>query len=262
MLTVDSNGSGSVSGSGSGSGSVVILLTATINTKGCLGVRQSKIDERIDSYYRSFKQWMALDLPYPIYIIENSGYGNPFVNLDWNGNQKVKYISVKLPMSGRRGKGYGEALSQKYFLNNIATDQDTIVVKFTGRWAPVSGDKAFERLLDLVEEARTNPDFCCIIKPILPIHTLDKRDLDRSNMDDVETLKQLTRWFVLKQSNFLEFIENGLAQYRFNDQRGVDGWYESVFYDYICQYQPISLDSAIEVVENQDGSYNQPVSQI
>jgi len=236
---------------------IVILLTATIDPGRCIGVKQNQIKERVESYRRSFRQWQKLQLPHPIYIIESSGYGNPFSDLALDTPQSnIHYISVKLPMKHRWGKGYGEALIQRYFLREIVTEPDTVVIKFTGRWAPVSKrDGSFAELLQKVERL-TDMSGEDSVSGIVKLQ-IRESTVDVESEEGLVMLRQLTRWFVLRHTPFLEFIEKCLTQNRFNDLKGVKGWYECVFYQWFSEHLMLDLDGKdIEVVENCDGSYN------
>jgi len=241
------------------SSKLVILLTCTIDPGRCIGVKQILIKDRIESYYRSFKQWIDLDLNIPIYIIESSGYGNPFneLGLDLVNHPYITYHSMKLPMIGIRGKGYGEANIQSYFLKELVTDPNSIIIKFTGRWAPLSKDSGpFKDLLEYATALDTNT----YNNESAPVGVV-KFDFQGKEALTVEELEKLTRWFVLKQSVFNDFIE--WSSGKINDMKGPTGWYEHVFFTYFRTHTLMNLkDQAIDVIENHDGSFNKPSSLI
>jgi len=128
----------------------VVLLTMTINTKNTIDVARNNINNRILDYKTSLSRWSQL--PYKVIVVENSGYGNPFKDII-KKNQHIKYVSINLPQIPERGKGYGEAQTLKYAVDNLIKDNNTYIIKFTGRYAPADN---LSKILNIVTKHRPN----------------------------------------------------------------------------------------------------------
>ncbi len=127
--------------------SFVVLLTMTIDVGNTAYTEQSSVQERIKTYNQSLKQWGLL--PYEVYIIESSGYGNPYEAIL---RPEMHYRSIKLPHKPERGKGYGESFAIEYALENMIPPEEKWICKFTARWAPLSPLFSISKIME-----RANP---------------------------------------------------------------------------------------------------------
>lgn len=217
---------------------ICILLTLTINVKNMMGVKQTTINDRINSYRKSIEQWGNLNLPYKIYILENSNYGNPFEDCL---KDNMFYISFGGIQDSKRGKGYGEAHTELYFVDNVIDKECKYIVKFTGRWAPIN-----DFIFNKIESILSNES------EITGISKFEINPLQR--IDDVN-LVELTRWFVVDINNFKEFLYNCIENC--DDRKGEVGWYENVFFTFFKHKQMKHINGAsLEVISNPDGSFN------
>ena len=217
---------------------ICILLTLTINVKNMMGVKQKSINDRINSYRKSIEQWGNLNLPYKIYILENSNYGNPFEDCL---KDNMFYISFDGIQDSKRGKGYGEAHTELYFVDNVIDKECKYIVKFTGRWAPIN-----DFIFNKIESILSNES------EITGISKFEINPLQR--IDDVN-LVELTRWFVVDINNFKEFLYNCIENC--DDRKGEVGWYENVFFTFFKHKQMKHINGAsLEVISNPDGSFN------
>ena len=223
---------------------ICVLLTLTIHVKNMMGVKQRNIQERITTYKKSIQQWGELNLPYKIYILENSNYGNPFKELL---KENVIYISYDGIQDPKRGKGYGEAHTELYFVENIIDKDDKYIVKFTGRWAPIN-DSIFHKFEKIINNEEI-------------ISGISKFELTSfQHLHDIE-LVELTRWFVVERSCFKDFLKGCVE--KCDDRKGEIGWYESVFFEFFKNKHMKHLENySIEVVNNPDGSFNKLTNHI
>jgi len=203
-----------------------------------MGVKQRNIQERISTYCNSIQQWGNLNLPYKIYILENSNYGNPFEEFL---KENMVYISYDGIQDSKRGKGYGEAHTELYFVENIIDKEYKYIIKFTGRWAPMN-DSIFHKVENIINNEESISGISKFeLKPCQHFH-------------DIE-LVELTRWFVTEINIFKEFLYNCVE--KCNDRKGEIGWYENVFFEFFKNKNMKHLENySIEVVNNPDGSFN------
>ncbi len=128
----------------------IVLLTMTIDTKNTIIVARNNISDRINDYRKSLTRWAQL--PYKVVVIENSGYGNPFVDI-LKGSNNIKYISIKIPHIQERGKGYGEAQTLKYAIDKVIKNNTVYIMKITGRYAP---QQDLSAILSILQEQKPN----------------------------------------------------------------------------------------------------------
>ena len=216
---------------------ITILLPITINTYNTIGIKQTNVKSRIQTYKNSLIQWGNLNLSYNIYIIENSNYINPFKHIL---KSNMKYIQISGRQDVKKGKGYGEANSELYFIKNIIKKSDTYIVKFTGRWAPV--DKS---IFDQIEKTIKLNNILGITKFSLN---------NNIALSDIK-LENLTRWYVIKSSIYELFLNKCIQEC--DDRKGKIGWYEYIFFSYFKNKGLYHFNNMeIEVIPNPDGTKN------
>ena len=216
---------------------ITIVLPITINTKKTLGIKQKNIKNRIDTYKRSIIQWGKLNLPYDIYIIENSNYPNPFKNIL---TKNMKYIEIDGIQNQKKGKGFGEAHTELYFINNFIKNPDTYIIKFTGRWAPVNNN-IFTKIENIIKK-----------KNVLAITRFSLNG--NITLSDI-TLENLTRWYVIKSDIYKLFLNKCIDEC--DDRKGRKGWYEYIFFIFFKNKGLHDINNEeIEVISNPDGSFN------
>lgn len=113
-----------------------ILLTSTIDTNNCSYVMRNNIEDRKNDLLNSLQKWIE-NTSYDIILIENSGFDLSFIKKQFeNYSNRIEYISYSGNYYPRSfGKGYGEALSIIYAIDNsYKLRYETHFTKCTGRY--------------------------------------------------------------------------------------------------------------------------------
>lgn len=116
----------------------ILLLTATVDVKGVAFSSRNDISLRLNDYLLALEYWLKYSPFSKIVFCENSGYDlDPLILLAKKyDNKSVEFLSFNAQDFPREyGKGYGEFLTIRYFLENskIININDTIV-KVNGRY--------------------------------------------------------------------------------------------------------------------------------
>lgn len=205
----------------------VVLLTMTIDTKNTIIVSRNKIADRIGDYRKSLMRWA--ELPYKVVVVENSGYGNPFQDILKNA-PNIQYVSTFIPSEPKRGKGYGEAQTLQYAIDNIIKNDKVYIMKVTGRYAP-AGD--LSEVLKILKEKKPE----VLYKP------------------------KHSEWFVAKRPFYMELCKDCLETC--NDSKG-SNWIFEAHLENLAKSKPgtISTDLKIKVIKTRTGGFNQVISEI
>ena len=114
----------------------VVILTMTVNPM-TRAVGQKKTNDRIIDYRKSINQWLKMP-QFKVIAIENSGAGiEPFKDILKNA-ENIQYFSTNLKhlIKYEMGKGYGEAITLKWGLENVPdlkNNKFKHITKCTGR---------------------------------------------------------------------------------------------------------------------------------
>lgn len=118
----------------------MIIIALSIIIKPSVSFGTINIYDRINTYQKSFDIWGELidnnRIPYQVYIIENSGYGNPF-----RLHPNIIYISTLIDLVDKTtniGKSKSEAASLLFLGKLLQLKPNDKLIIFTGRYAPLS----------------------------------------------------------------------------------------------------------------------------
>ena len=140
----------------------VLLLTATIDPKGCYYLKRRSVSKRLGDYEAALSRWIESGSVSRIIWCENSGYCldsiHAIVNASRRQHEPIRVQSFDGNTYPRRlGKGYGEmGIISHAMSTNPACGPDQLIIKVTGRYF-VSNLKV---ILDEVE-AGEHADIVC-----------------------------------------------------------------------------------------------------
>jgi hypothetical protein len=112
-----------------------ILLTGTIDTKGCINTLRTDINDRINDYYYNIKNILETsDLD--IVFVENSGHDLGIIT-EYLSNPRIEILQFSGNSFDRSlGKGYGEKNIISYAIDNsIKLSYIDYIIKLTGRYS-------------------------------------------------------------------------------------------------------------------------------
>lgn len=200
---------------------IVILLPIIIQPT--LKWGRNNLYDRISDYVKSLMIWneIADNIPYSIYIFENSGCPNIF-----NLNPKIKYISERVFIDPIE-KSLHLSMVIGRFIEILQLKDDDKVFVMNGRYAPLN---PLNELLNIIE----NNDI--VVSNLLP------------KFGKINTEWHSTTVKILKK--FVDECRRSCREMTKN--------FETVYYETI-QYYPIYKYKGIEVLPTFIGGINEPI---
>ena len=134
-----------------------IILTSTIKPNSKMIMLQTNIEQRLNIYLKSFKEWFSKDDFYVI-IVENSGYPLKIDNMNPNKHEIVSFTyndlnhEDKIFLESTSNKGAHEIYCINYAINNSKLlknfNEDDFIFKVTGRYFLPDFKKILDNLID------------------------------------------------------------------------------------------------------------------
>ena len=150
---------------------IILLLTATIDTKNCLNSERNDKIIREKDYHDALEYYLQLGVFKRIIFCENSGSHLKKIN---EFNEKSNTLDVQLEwlyfndveFNPNLGKGLGESKIFNYVLNNSNfLDEESLILKITGRYKLKNVKKIISFAqnnlhLDVISDYRDNLKIC------------------------------------------------------------------------------------------------------